>query len=270
MESVNTQRESFDARYGPWAVVTGASEGIGRSFATALARHGLHLVLVARRSQLLDDLAATLAKDHGRQCEVLAADLSTAEGVALVLDGTARHDVGLVVCSAGFGTAGPFLAGDIGEELDMLQVNCGATTALSWGFGRRFASRGRGGLILLSSIVAFQGVPRAAHYAATKSYVQTLAEGLRIEWADRGIDVLAVAPGPVSTGFARRSKLSMGRAESPDVVALESLEALGRRGTVRPGLLAKVLGYSLAMTPRWGRTRIMAMVMRGMTKHHAT
>lgn len=265
-----TQRESFDARYGPWAVVTGASEGIGRSFATALARRGFHLVLVARRLQALEALAESLAREHNNQVKVIAADLSTAKGVATVLEDSARHDVGLVVCAAGFGTAGPFLAGDIGEELDMLQVNCGATTALSWGFGRRFDARGRGGLILLSSIVAFQGVPRAAHYAATKSYVQTLAEGLRIEWADRGIDVLAVAPGPVSTGFARRSKLSMGRAESPDVVALESLKALGRRGTVRPGLLAKVLGYSLAMTPRWGRIRIMAMVMRGMTKHHAT
>lgn len=264
------RHEPLEVRYGPWAVVTGASEGIGKSFAAMLARQGFHLVLVARRAQLLDVLAANLAQERGRRCEVLVADLSTAEGVAMVLERTARHDVGLVVCSAGFGTAGRFLEGDIGEELDMLQVNCGATTALSWGFGRRFASRGRGGLILLSSIVAFQGVPRSAHYAATKSYVQTLAEGLRVEWADRGIDVLAVAPGPVGTGFARRARLNMGRAESPDVVALESLEALGRRGTIRPGLLAKVLGYSLAMTPRWGRIRIMAMVMRGMTKHHAT
>jgi short-subunit dehydrogenase len=263
------RRESLEVRYGPWAVVTGASEGIGRSFAGALARRGFHLVLVARRSQLLDALAANLTQAHGRQCEVLVADLSTAAGVATVLERTARHDVGLLVCAAGFGTSGRFLEGDIGDELDMLQVNCGASTALSWGFGRRFAARGRGGLILLSSIVAFQGVPRSAHYAATKSYVQTLAEGLRIEWADRGIDVLAVAPGPVGTGFARRAGLAMGRAESPDVVAAESLSALGRRGTVRPGLLAKVLGYGLAMTPRWGRIRIMAMVMRGMTKHHA-
>lgn len=267
---MTNRREPLEVRYGPWAVVTGASEGIGKSFAAALARQGFHLVLVARRAQLLDALAANLAQDHGRRCEVLVADLSTAEGVATVLEHTAQHDVGLVVCSAGFGTAGPFLEGDIGQELNMLQVNCGATTALSWGFGRRLASRGRGGLILLSSLVAFQGVPRSAHYAATKSYVQTLAEGLRVEWAGRGIDVLAVAAGPVGTGFARRAGLNMGRAESPDVVALESLDALGRRGTIRPGLLAKVLGYSLAMTPRWGRIRIMAMVMRGMTKHHAT
>ncbi len=267
---MTNRHESIEGRYGPWAVVTGASEGIGKSFASALARRGFHLVLVARRAQLLDALAANLAQDHGRRCEVLVADLSTAEGVATVLERTKQHDVGLVVCSAGFGTAGPFLEGDVGQELEMLQVNCAATAALSWGFGRRLASRGRGGLILLSSLVAFQGVPRTAHYAATKSYVQTLAEGLRVEWADRGIDVLAVAAGPVGTGFARRARMNMGRAESPDVVALESLDALGRRGTVRPGLLAKVLGYSLAMTPRWGRIRIMAMVMRGMTKHHAT
>jgi short-subunit dehydrogenase len=92
---------------------------------------------------LLDVLAANLTQAHGTRCEVLVADLSTAEGVAEVLERTARHDVGLVVCSAGFGTAGRFLEGDIGEELDMLRVNCGAPTALSWGFGQRFASRGR-------------------------------------------------------------------------------------------------------------------------------
>jgi short-subunit dehydrogenase len=121
---------------------------------------------------------------------------------------------------------------------------------------------------MLSSIVAFQGVPGSAHYAATKAYVQTLAEGLHLEWKGHGVDVLALAPGPVATGFAERAKLYMTNAASPDVVAEQGLRALGRVGTARPGLLAKLLGYSLAMTPRWGRIRIMRMVMRGMTRQH--
>ena len=79
-----------------------------------------------------------------------------------------------------------------------------------------------------------------------------------------GIDLLAIAPGPVSSGFAKRAGMAMGNAEQPDRVAEESLKALGRAGTVRPGWMSKLLGYSLAIAPRWGRTRIMAMVMRGM------
>jgi uncharacterized protein len=260
--------DSFLTRYGPRALVTGASDGIGRSFAVALARRGLDLVLVARRREKLESLARTLTQEHAVQCRVVAADLATAEGLAAVLEATSELDMGLAVCAAGFGTAGPFLDGDLDNELDMLQLNCGATTALSWHFGKRLGTRGQGGLILLSSIVAFQGVPRAAHYAASKAYVQTLAEGLQLEWRDRGIDVLAVAPGPVNTGFAGRSRLNMGKAESPDVVAEQSLKALGRGGTVRPGVLSKVLGYSLAMAPRRARTAIMGTIMRGMTAHH--
>jgi short-subunit dehydrogenase len=261
--------DSFLTRYGPRALVTGASDGIGRSFAVALARRGLDLVLVARRREKLESLARTLTQEHAVQCQVVGADLATAEGLAAVLEATSDLDMGLAVCAAGFGTTGPFLDGDLDNELDMLQLNCGATTALSWHFGKQIAAREKGGLILMSSIVAFQGAPRSAHYAATKAYVQTLAEGLSLEWRDRGIDVLAVAPGPVNTGFARRARLNMGKAESPDVVAEQSLKALGRGGTVRPGVLSKVLGYSLAMAPRWARTAIMGMIMQGMTTHHS-
>jgi uncharacterized protein len=258
---------SFISRYGPWALVTGASEGIGQSFAHALARRGVNLVLVARRLTALDELAGALARQHGVQCKVIAADLSTEAGVSAVVQGSTDIDVGLVVCSAGFGTAGPFLKSELQDELNMLAVNCAAVTALSQALGQRLAARERGGLILLSSIVAFQGVARSAHYAATKAYVQTLAEGLGREWRALGVDVLAVAPGPVSTGFAARSKLAMGKAETPDVAAEQTLRALGRRATLRPGILAKLLGYALAVTPRWGRIRIMGAVMGGMTRH---
>ena len=96
--------------------------------------------------------------------------------------------------------------------------------------------------------------------------MQTLAEGLREEWSDLGVQVLSVAPGPVRSGFAARSQLTMARAEDPTVVARASLDALGRAGTVRPGFLAKLLGYSLALAPRWGRVKIMGQVMAGMAR----
>lgn len=113
--------------------------------------------------------------------------------------------------------------------------------------------------------MGFQGVPRAANYAATKAYVQSLAEGLGAELAPLGIDVLASAPGPVHSGFASRAGMTMARALSPDVVARDTLRALGKKRTVWPGWLTKLLMSALATLPRWGRVRVMQQVMSGMT-----
>jgi short-subunit dehydrogenase len=115
--------------------------------------------------------------------------------------------------------------------------------------------------------VAFQGVPRAANYAATKAYIQSLAEALGVELAPSGIDVVASAPGPVDSGFASRARMIMGSAATPRVVAEGTLNALGRSRVVRPGWLSKLLELSLATLPRVGRVRMMGVVMAGMTKH---
>lgn len=259
-------RGPWRARYGPWAVVTGASDGIGRESAQALAESGLHVVLVARRRDRLEALARDLSRDHGVQTQVVAADLGSPEGVARVLEETARLDAGLLVAAAGFGSSGQFLDLAREEELTMVDVNCRAVVALAHGFGARFVARGRGGLVLFSSVVAFQGVPHATSYAATKAFVQTFAEGLRAELRGRGVDVLASAPGPVHTGFAARASMTMGMALPADVVARATLRALGRRGTTRPGWLSKLLGGALATLPRPARTRIMGAVMAGMTQ----
>lgn len=257
----------FRNRYGPWAVVTGASEGIGRAFADHLARRGLNLVLVARRGAILEDMAARYAAKHGIDVRVLTADLSQSGGPDTLADVTAALEVGLVVAAAGYGRSGPLIDSDIDDELRMLDVNCRSVLSTAAHFGRRFARQRRGGIILLSSLFAFQGVPRAANYAATKAYVQSLAEGLRIELAPFGVDVVASAPGPVQSGFAKRADMRMGLAAQPAEVARATLAALGRRSVVRPGWLAKVLEASLIGLPRWGRARILGHVVRGMTRH---
>jgi short-subunit dehydrogenase len=254
-------------RYGPWAVVTGASDGIGRAFAEHLGEQGYSLVLVARRETVLEALAQDLARRHGTPSIVVAADLGTTAGRAALVAATVELDVGLLIAAAGFGTSGPLLEATVADEEAMLAVNCGAVLAQAHHFGARFAARGRGGLVLLSSIVAFQGVPRAAHYAATKAYVQTLAEGLRRELQPRGVDVLACAPGPVRSGFAARANMELGATVVPATVARGAMAALGRRTTVHPGGLSKVLAGSLSTLPRAGRVRAMAQVMAGMTRH---
>ncbi|MDJ0942567.1 MAG: SDR family NAD(P)-dependent oxidoreductase [Kiloniellales bacterium] len=254
-------------RYGPWALVTGASDGIGREMAACLAQAGLDLVLVARRRPKLERIAAELAARHGIEARILALDLGAPESLEAVAAATAELEVGLLVACAGFGTSGGFLESDGEAELDMVDVNCRAVLGLCKAFARDFAARKRGGLILMSSLLAFQGVPLAANYAATKAYVQTLAEGLHLELAPLGIDVLACAPGPIHSGFAARAGMRMGMGQRPKDIAQATLDALGRRTTVRPGWLAKCLEGSMVGLPRWARTRILAQVMRGMTKH---
>lgn len=257
-------------RYGPWALVTGASDGIGRECAIELARQGMHLALVARREAVLSALAEQLHREHGVACRVIALDLARPDAAQTLDDSTHDLDIGLVVAAAGFGSTGPFLSSGLDNELDMLMVNCGSALALTHRFGRRFGQRfahgKRSGLVLFSSLVGFQGVPGSAHYAATKGYIQSLAEGIAPEFAEKGIDVLASAPGPVHTGFASRARMRMGKALSARQVAAATLSALGHRTTVRPGWLSKLLGWSLATLPRRGRTRVLALIMRGMTR----
>lgn len=261
-----TSSQKFFARYGPWAVVTGASSGIGRAVARELAANGLDLVLVARREDELTKLAAELSDEFSAKTRILSADLAHASGLAAVEAGTRDLDVGLLVASAGFGTAGAFLHADLAVEESMLDVNCRAVLRLSHSFGQRLAQRGRGGLILFGSLVGFQGAPRAAHYAATKAYVQTFAEALHIELAPLGVDVLASAPGPVRSGFGDRAHMTMGAAETSETVARATVAALGKKMTVTPGALSKLLTWSLMTAPRNLRVRIMAKIMGGMTK----
>lgn len=259
----------MNRKYGSWALVTGASDGIGRAIARELAAGGINVILVARREEVLRALANELETRHGVLARVIAADLALPENIERIERETNDLDVGLLVAAAGFATSGLFLESDLSREREMLAVNCAAPMDLARRFGTRFVRRGGGGIILMSSIVAFQGVPYAADYAATKAYIQTLAEGLRVELRPSGIDVLSVAPAMVRTGFAEVAGMTMGAAATPETIARGAVRALGRRGTVRPGFLASFLEVALTL-PRWGRTRIMKLVMGGLTRTHHT
>ncbi len=264
---MNTSR--FLERYGPWAVITGASAGIGEATARGLAERGLNVVLVARRADRIETLARELEAKHDVQTLTLTLDLAAQDSTAKLIAATADLDVGLLVAAAGFGTSGPFLSNDIDDELEMIEVNCSAVCAHIYHFGRRFVERGRGGVILLASIVGFQGMPHAANYAATKAFVQTLGEGLSRELKPVGVDVLTVAPGPTASGFAARADMNMGSADTPEQLVKPMLSALGRKSTLLPSVRAKFLrGAVLTMPLRSGRVWIMGNIMKGMTKHH--
>ncbi|MEL6132677.1 MAG: SDR family NAD(P)-dependent oxidoreductase [Bacteroidota bacterium] len=260
-------KQKFQEAYGPWAVVTGASSGIGKAMAHEIAAAGLNLILVARRGPILQELASALRREHLIETKIVEADLGTLEGIEAVEIVSQTVDVGLFVLAAGFGTSGEFIFTSLADERNMLRVNCEALMVQTHSFARRLADRGKGGIILFSSMVAFQGVPFAAHYAATKAYVQTLAEGLAVELKSIGVDVLSAAPGPVNSGFASRADMQMGNVMAPEQVAFPILRALGRRTTVFPGFLTKFLTSSLSILPRWGKVRVMQQVMGGFTAH---
>ena len=261
------EKNRINNTYGPWAVVTGATSGIGLALADCLADAGLHLVLVARNQQQLQLTSVNFQKKYGIKTIIQPADLSTPEGCQLVIHACRDLETGLFIGSAGYGTSGLFIHNDIENERDMLRVNCEGVLVLTHHFARYFAERQRGGIILLSSLVAFQGVPYSANYAATKAYVQSLAEALAVELKPYHVDVLAAAPGPVASGFGSRANMKMDFSLTPEQVAPPTLRALGRKSTVLPGFLSILLVNALRTVPRWAKVQIMKMIMGGMTKH---
>ncbi|MCH6198813.1 SDR family NAD(P)-dependent oxidoreductase [Aquiflexum sp. LQ15W] len=267
MKLATKEKNRLKLKYGDWAVVTGASSGIGLEISKLLASAGFNLVINARNREKLDQIKSELESKYAIQVNTIATDVASEGSFKTITDLVQDLNVGLLVVSAGFGTTGLFIRGEIEEEKNMLRVNCEALLDITFHFSRLFAKQKRGGIILLSSMVAFQGVPYSANYAATKAYVQSLGEALAVELESYGVDVLAAAPGPVRSGFADRANMKMSMSLGTEEVGVPILKALGRKNTVLPGFLTKFLVYSLMMVPRWAKVRIMQKVMGGMTAH---
>jgi short-subunit dehydrogenase len=267
MKLSGKEQARLKEKYGPWAVITGASSGIGKELAKQLAGAGLNLVLCARSEEKLDAMENAFRAQYGIDIKVVVVDVAEPDALPAIVEETKGLKVGLIVASAGYGTSGLFTSTKLSDEINMLRVNGEALLSITHHFSRRFAAQKRGGIILMSSLVAFQGVPYSANYAATKAYVQSLAEALAMELKPYGVDVLAAAPGPVSSGFAARANIRMSMSLMPAQIGAPILKALGRKTTVLPGFLSKLLVYSLRTLPRWGKVKVIANVMGGMTKH---
>lgn len=249
---------TFASRYGPWAVVAGGSQGLGRAFAESLADRGVHLVLVADDATSLDEATASLA--HRVEVVPVLADLG-ADGVDRTLAACADREVGLLVANAAVAPRGAFLDADPGELLAAIRVNVEAPVRLAHALGGPMRERGRGGIVLVSSLSSLQGTAVFSTYAATKAFLRVQAEGLWAELADGGVDALAVVPGTIDTPGLRASAPRGGpRPESPAKVAEAALEALGRGpvafGGLRDRAAAAVLQHGI------GRRRAIRMVSR--------
>lgn len=255
----------FTQKYGPVALVTGASSGIGRSFARALAARGIDLVLVARRVDRLDELAAALARDHGVTARVVQVDLSEADAARRMLDATADLDVGLVVSNAGFGMKGDLASNDPAAMTRMLAVNCNTQMLLAHGFIPRLRARGRGGLLFTSSVEGLIGCPYSTGYSASKAFVISLGEGLWGELTPEGIDVLTLCPGATDTEAAASQGIdpsTLTNMMSPDDVAELALDNLTEGPTFIPSAHYKGLFDQLRAMPRRDALKAMAMGMK--------
>jgi len=249
---------SFVERYGPWAVVTGASSGIGRQFATVLAERGLSVVITARRKDRLDHLAAELTSKHGVQVQVLELDLTAAGFLEILLGATADKDIGLVVSNAGFGLKGLHHVQER-ERLDsMLNVNVRAPTLIAQAYSPGLIKRGRGGLLLTGSLEGFLSMPWSAAYAATKAFVHSLGEALWAELSPHGVDVLVLAPGATDTeaaGLQGMDTKQIRNVMPPRQVALTTLDRLRDGPTYLPGAMNRAMVRVLTLLPkRWAIT----------------
>jgi short-subunit dehydrogenase len=253
---------AFLQRFGPWALVTGASSGIGAEFARQLAEHKFNLVLVARRKQRLKELAQRLERAAKIQTKVIAVDLTHPDFLHVILAETGGIEVGLLVNNAGFGLAGKFIEHEMERELDLLNVNCRAPLLLSHVFARQMARRKKGGIIIVSSVSGYLATPYEATYAASKVYELFLAESLRYELRNDGIDVLALCPGSTDTEFHDLAGSPAVAAMAVEPVVREALRKLGKNAITIPGWHNRMLVGLLKFTPRRLHTFFAGRVMR--------
>jgi len=222
-------------RYGDWALVTGASSGIGAEFARALAKDGVSVVLAARRADRLARLADELAKEHGVEARAVACDLATPAGVRDCLAALEGLDVAILVNNAGVGYAGRFDRQAPERLAAMVQLNCATPVALAAALVPRMRARGRGAVVFTGSVSGAQPLPLHALYAATKSFVNLLAEGLWGELRGSGVDVLALEPGATETEFQHTAGQTAHAGESAEQVVAVALRALGQQPSAISG-----------------------------------
>ena len=220
----------FVDSYGRWAVIAGASEGIGASLADQLAARGLDLVLIARNEVLLDEVATRAREEHGVQTRVVVQDLTDPELTARVADATAGLDVGLVIYNAGASDrTTPFLDNELDYSLKQIQLDCVGPIALAHHFGMAMRERRRGGIVLVGSLACVAGSATLAVYSAVKAFQHNFAEGLWAELRPHGVDVCCAALGMTYTPALQRMGVDYDAATQmlSEDVAREIVENIG-------------------------------------------
>lgn len=254
--------------YGGWALVTGASSGIGREFARAIASCGMDCILVARRADRLEELRYELESQHGVTCRSVACDLAAAGAVEKLVQQIGDTPIGLLVNNAGFGHSGEFADRDPRRLDDMVLLNCLTPVKLTRAFLPAMVERGKGGIVMVASLLAFVPCPYDAVYGATKAFDLSLGEALWAELRGSGVDVVTLCPGPTKTEFFEVDGLKRAQAKrmeafasTPEAMARLALGRLGAKPTTAP-FLSWLTSFSTRFAPR----RLVALVSAAVTR----
>ena len=239
---------------GKWALVTGASAGIGAALARELAKHGARLILTARRRDRLEALAGEL-KAKGTEVRIVTADLNDPSAPQMIYDATegAGHTVDILINNAGIGQYGAFTQSEIAQELSQVRVNCEAVVGLSRLFVPRMVERRRGWVLVLASTASFQPVPYLSTYAATKAFDRFFALGLAAEVARFGVKVTALCPGTTESEFfevAHAGAFRSRNLQAASEVARLAIAAMARgQRTIVPKRSGKLTAFLVRFLP---------------------
>jgi uncharacterized protein len=252
------------------ALVTGASRGIGAALARRIARDGRHLVLTARRLDLLEALAHELESAHGIRATAIASDLGAPGGPAALVEEIARRDlvVDWLVNNAGVGTGGRFDQLPVERELDQIRVNVKAPVELTGLLLPDMIARGRGVVMNLSSIAGFGPMPYSATYGATKAFLLSFSEALAAELSGTGVHVVCVCPGFTRTEFQEKANINVSFLPSfawmsSEDVADQAVRAARKSGVLVNGTMNNLTAVFMRLAPRGFVARMVAASMRG-------
>jgi short-subunit dehydrogenase len=267
--SINKSTPAAGTSSASWVLITGASSGFGEEFARQYAEQGHALVLVARRLDRLQALAETLRHQHRVEVVVEQVDLSDVAAVVRLQERLRERGmaIDILIDNAGHGLQGPFADAPLDKVLAMVQLDVASLTAITHIFAQDMRKRRRGKILLVASVLAYQGVVNFAVYSAAKAYVLRLGEALHCELKRDGITVTALCPGLSDTGFAKGAQMKITAMlkllmMKPAPVVRAGIRALqaGRRSVV-PGLANKFMVIFMWATPRWLHQAVLSQAM---------
>jgi len=256
---------NYKEKYGPWALITGASSGIGVEFARQLAEKGLNLVLVARRKDRLDKLAAELNSKYQVNVKTIGVDLYSQNFLEQIRKVTDPLDIGLLASNTGKLYIGNYFDNSIEKDLQMIELNIKVPAILTHHFVNKMIVRKKGGVIYCASMLGYMGTPYASTYAGTKAHEIVKGEGLAYELKPKGIDVLVLNPGLTDTEMTEIydfSAMPM-KLMKPAPVAKSAINALGKKVLVTPGFMNNMMnGMSKRMMSRAMNTKMFGGFMK--------
>ncbi|MBI9073323.1 MAG: SDR family NAD(P)-dependent oxidoreductase [Melioribacteraceae bacterium] len=241
---------NIKSRYGNWALITGASSGIGKEFAHRFAEMNINLILIARREELLKSIKTDLEERFKVEIIIIPLNLTDHDFLKIITKRIEGKKVNILINNAGIGALGDFFKNDITQYEEIIKLNCIAPIVLIKHFADEMIKEGKGALIFVGSVVGILPSPRMSIYSASKAFLNTFGESLWNELSDSGIDVITIMPGSTDTEFQRLSKgktLNIRRAK--DVVNT-TLKSLGKKPAAIDGLLNKLFFTGSRFFPR--------------------